>query len=64
MARKTETRNVVAAEWRSQDGEVVRGEIISRTKSSARVKWSSNGRVELVHFDDPELTFLTAEELT
>jgi hypothetical protein len=61
VSHRQELRDVVAAEWKDHDGNAVRGQIVSRTKSSARVEWES-GRTELVHFDDPKLTFFTADD--
>jgi hypothetical protein len=64
MAHKIETRDVVAAEWTDdQDSTVVRGQIISRTKTSAMVEWVSGRRPEHVYFDDPSLRFLTAADV-
>lgn len=48
-------------EWTdSQDGTVRKGEVISHTKSSAKVKWAG-GRVELVKLNDKELRFFAGE---
>lgn len=48
-------------EWTdSQDGTTRKGEVVSHTKSSAKVKWAG-GRVELVRLNDKELRFLPGE---
>ena len=63
MAHKVEPRAVIAVERTdSQGNAVVRGEVIDRTATSAKVQWHGN-RIERVHFDDKNLRFLTADKL-
>ena len=62
MAHRAGPRNVVAVERTdSQGNAVVRGEVIDRTATSAKVQRHEN-RIERVHFDDKDLRFLTADE--
>jgi hypothetical protein len=54
--RNPDTSPREAVEWTDAEGVVHRGEVISRTQSSAKVKWDE-GRVELVKLKDKNLRF-------
>lgn len=57
--------NAVAVEWTDpNDGRIVRGKIVKRTKTTAHIDWGNGGRVEPgVKLNDPALRWLTADDL-